>query len=260
MIRVAVVDDEPLGRRGIISRLGKTPGFEVIAECCNGREAVTAIREGNPDLVFLDVQMPGMNGFDVLEALGPAYPGIIFVTAYDQHALRAFEVNAIDYILKPIDDVRFGEAVSRAKRNLDQERQSALGRRLSALLQDVHPATGDAGRSHPAAERFVVRSGGRIRFVRHTEIDWIEAAGDYVRLHAGEKSWLLRETMAAVESALPSRRFVRIHRSTIVNLERIRELRSFDNGDYSVLMNDSTELRLSRSYRAALQRLLHGRL
>jgi two-component system LytT family response regulator len=253
-LSVVVVDDEPLGRRGIISRLAKRDDAEVVAECANGREAVDAIRRHSPDLVFLDVQMPGIDGFGVIRELAPAeIPAVIFVTAYDQHAVRAFDVHALDYLLKPIDDERFREAVDRARASIERDRDGELGRRVAALVgqrlppsETPRPATSD---------RFAVRSRGRVVFVRHADIDWVEAEGDYVRLHAGPKSWLIRNTLSTVARDLGTRRFLRIHRSSIVNIDRVTELRSFENGDYAVLLRDGTELRLSRTYPEALARL-----
>jgi len=259
-LRTLVVDDEPLARRGICARLQRVPYVEVVGDCENGREAVDAIRSLAPDLVFLDVQMPGLDGFDVLRAVGAAaMPSVIFVTAFDEHALRAFDVHALDYLLKPIDDDRFYQAVERAYTHHAQRRDSAVGRRLSALLTDVKPIAARQEEKRPipapspAAERFVIKTGGRIFFVKAEEIDWIEAAGDYVCLHVGVQSHLLRETMAAMDERLDPHRFLRIHRSTIVNAERIRELRAHYNGEYRMLLHDGTELKTSRSYRDRLQ-------
>lgn len=248
-IRTLVVDDEPLARRGICTRLRPVPYVEVVGQCENGREALDAIRTRAPDLVFLDVQMPGLDGFDVLQAVGPdAMPGVIFVTAYDQHALRAFDVHALDYLLKPIDDDRFYRALGRVYAHYTQRRDSALGRRLSALLADVRPAEAER-----PAQRFVIKTGGRIFFVMADEIDWVEAAGDYVGLHVGPKTHLLRETMAAMQDRLDPRLFLRIHRSAIVNADRIAELRPHSNGEYRIRLHDGTELKSSRSYREQLQ-------
>lgn len=259
MIRTLVVDDEPLARRGICSRLRQVPYIEVVGECENGRQAVEAIRNRHPDLVFLDVQMPGLDGFEVVEAVGPgAMPVVIFVTAYDQHALRAFEVHALDYLLKPIDDDRFKQALDHAFAQYRQRRDSALGRRLSALMATMKPheaapaTTSERSRREPT-DRFVVKTGGRIFFVKPQEIDWVEAAGDYVGLHVGSKTHLLRETMAAMEARLDAAFFLRIHRSTIVNTDRIQELRPHLNGEYRVLLRNGTELKTSRSYKAQLQ-------
>jgi len=253
-LRAVVVDDEPLGRRGVVSRLEKAGGVEVVAQCANGRQAIEAVRRHRPDLLFLDVQMPGLDGFGVVAALEEnERPHIVFVTAYDRHAVRAFEVHALDYLLKPIEDERFEEALRRAVRSIEREREGDIGRRVSAVVAEMRGAPPER-KPHALANCFVVRDRGKVVFVRHAEIDWIEAAGDYVRLHAGPRSWLVRETMAAVERRLGPRRFLRIHRSTIVNVDRIREMRAFDNGDGAVTLQEGTELRLSRTYRDAFGR------
>ena len=258
-IRVVIADDEELARRGIRTRLARSPDVEVVAECRNGREAMEAVRRTSPDLVFLDVQMPGKTGFDVIEAIGcDAFPHVIFVTAHDRYAIRAFQVNALDYLLKPIDDERFDLAVARARESLSRKRDSDFGRRLAAVMGEAAPP-GRAGRPKSSAKRVVIRSGGRVVFVNVAEIDWVEAAGDYVTLHAAKKSWLLRETISAMEKKLEPNGFVRIHRSTLVRLDRVGEMKSLDNGEYLVLLRDGTELKLSRSYRQALERLLDGR-
>ncbi len=247
-IRALIVDDEPLGRQRIRSLLKDESDLEIVGECGDGREAVAAIRDRQPDLVFLDVQMPGLDGFGVLEAVGPEYmPAVIFVTAYDSHALRAFEVNAVDYLLKPFDHRRLRQALQRARQQLDQ-REKAVGQ-YSALLKDVQ--------SHRKfLDRLVIKSAGRVFFLKTGEIDWIEAAGNYLRLHVGGEVHLFRETMSNLESRLNSGKFLRIHRSTMVNLERIKELSPMFHGDYRVLLHDGTELTLSRSYRPKLQELL----
>jgi two-component system LytT family response regulator len=259
-LRVVIVDDEELARRGVRSRLERSDDVRVVAECGTGKEAIGAIRRTTPDLVFLDVQMPGMNGFEVIAAVGlEPLPQVIFVTAHDKYAIRAFEVHALDYLLKPIDDERFDAALAHARGALARERQSDLAQRVASLLRGVGDAS-EGARGKGYAERFVVRSGGRVIFVPALDIDWVEAAGDYVRLHAGKKSWLLRETMASIESRLDAGSFARIHRSAIVNVERIAEMRSYDNGEYLVLLRDGTQLKLSRSHRAALQQLVDGSL
>jgi two-component system LytT family response regulator len=258
-MRVVIVDDEELARRGVRTRLELSGDVDIVAECGSGREAIEALRRTSPDLVFLDVQMPGMSGFDVIDAVGwDSFPLVIFVTAHDRHAVRAFEVNALDYLLKPIDDERFDLAVARARESFTRERDSDLGRRLASVLQDAGRRGKEGGAAHP--ERFVVRSGGRVVFVRADEIDWVEAAGDYVSLHVGKKTWLLRETMGLMEKKLDPSKFARIHRSAIVNVERIGEMRSHDNGEYRVLLRDGTELKLSRGYRHVLQKIAHGGL
>jgi two-component system LytT family response regulator len=246
-IRVLIADDEPLARERLASLLSAEPDVELVAQARDGEEAATAIHDHTPDLVFLDVQMPQMNGFDVIEAVGTdKMPLVIFVTAYDQHALRAFQVRALDYLLKPFDRERFSDALQRARKQLEREETGDLGRRLLALVKDLR-------RDQPRSDRLVVKSGGRLFFLRTDEIDWVEAAGNYVRLHVGPTSHLLRETMNAIESRLDPEKFFRIHRSRIVNMERIQELQPWLNGEYAVLLRTGTRLTLSRGYREKLQ-------
>lgn len=231
-IRVLVVDDESLARRNLTVLLRRDPDIGSIAECSSGPDAIEEIRKSRPDIVFLDVQMPEYDGFDVLELLGCGLPpAIIFVTAYDEYALRAFETGALDYLLKPFDDARFGRALSRAKEKL-------------AHYAPAKPR---------AAEQLVVRSQGRVSFLKAADIDWIEAAGYYACLHVGADTHLLRRPLSELEQELGEERFVRIHRSTIVNLERIRGLELQTGGEYEVVLRSKTRLRLSRRYRKRLQ-------
>ena len=246
-IRTLVVDDEPLARERLTSLLAAEPDIEVLGQCRDGEEAVRGIMDHTPDLVFLDVQMPAMNGFEVIEAVGSErMPLVIFVTAYDQHALKAFQVRALDYVLKPFDRERFQEALQRARAQIQRDETGDLGRRLLALVKDLR-------RDQPKTDRLVVKSGGRLFFLRTDEIDWIEAAGNYVRLHVGTTSHLLRETMNAIEGRLDAEKFFRIHRSRIVNMERIQEMQPWLNGEYAVLLSTGTRLTLSRGYREKLQ-------
>ncbi|HXG94878.1 MAG TPA: LytTR family DNA-binding domain-containing protein [Blastocatellia bacterium] len=252
-IRALIVDDESLARRHIRRMVGRESDIEVVGECANGREAIRAIKELSPDLVFLDVQMPEGDGFSVFEAIGTgAMPMVIFVTAYDQYALRAFEVNALDYLLKPFDRSRFDKALQRAKSRMLAERKE-LNERALAILEELK-----ARSNH--IERLLIKSGGRAFFLKVDEIDWIEAEGKYVRVHAGRESYLLREAISSIESQLDPKKFPRIHRSTIVNIERIRELQSLFNNEYQVVLNDGTELALSHSYRKKLGELLGSQL
>src|SRR5688572_22612575 len=266
VIRTVIVDDEPLARRGIRARLERAGGYAVVAECGSGREAIGAIREHAPSVVFLDVQMPGVDGFGVIDAIGAdRMPIVIFVTAYDTHALRAFEAHAFDYLLKPIDDDRFAVMLDRARRRIVEREESEVARRLAALMYDLRPAldaasAGQAPRRPETSDavgtmpnRIVIRDRDRVLFVDVSDIDWIGADGDYVRIHAGGKSHLLRDTMAAMEQRLDSASFVRIHRSAIVNVSRIRELRPYSSREYAVILNDGTRLRLSRRYRDRLR-------
>ena len=246
-IKVLVADDEPLARERLSGLLSQEPDIEMVGQARDGEEAVTAIHDDSPDLVFLDVQMPQMNGFDVIDAVGSdKMPLVIFVTAYDQHALKAFQVRALDYLLKPFDRERFKDALGRARKQLERDENGDLGKRLLALVKDLR-------RDQPKSDRLVVKSGGRLFFLRTDEIDWVEAAGNYVRLHVGPGSHLLRETMNAIEGRLDPEKFFRIHRSRIVNMERIQELQPWLNGEYAVLLRTGTRLTLSRGYREKLQ-------
>jgi two-component system LytT family response regulator len=260
-IRTLVVDDEPLARDGIRLRLGALPDFRVVAECGDGAAAAEAIEALRPDVVFLDVQMPGLTGFDVLEEVDPAaLPEVVFVTAYDQHALRAFEVHALDYVLKPFDDERFDETVRRVRARLAERRAGRLGERLAGLLGELR--AGAPAPSPPATypRRLAVRDASKVAFVDVDELEWVEADGDYVRLHCGATSHLVRRTMAQMEQRLDPARFVRIHRSTIVAADRIRELRPTFHGEYTVLLEGGARLKLSRGYRQRVQELLDSAL
>ena len=249
-IRTLVVDDEPLARERVLSLLQQESDVEIVGECSDGTQAVSAIQEQSPDLVFLDVQMPGCDGFEVIRSIGAdRMPTVVFVTAYDEYALQAFEVHALDYLLKPFGKDRFQQTLRHAREALERRRAGDLGRRLLALVQDIKPEP-------QRVERLVVKSGGRVFFLRTDEIDWIEAAGNYVRLHLGTESHLFRETMNRMESRLDTRRFARIHRSRIVNTERIKELQPWFNGDYVVILRDGQRLTLSRGYREKLQQRL----
>lgn len=252
-IRTIIVDDEPLARDSMRVLLERDSEIELVGKCANGHEALQAIQELTPDLLFLDVQMPGMDGFEVLAQVETArLPVVIFVTAYDQHALRAFEVHALDYLLKSYSDDRFEAALRRAKEQIRQKKVSEISQRLVALLDDRKQ-----GKARPERDayltRLVVKSGGRVFFLKTAEIDWIEAADYYVYLHVGGKSHLLRETMNGLEKQLDPRKFQRLHRSTIVNLDRIKELQPHVHGDYTVILQDGTQLKLSRSYRQQLE-------
>ena len=246
--RVLIVDDEPLARERIRTLLEEDPAFELVGEAGDGTTGAESILALQPDLVFLDVQMPGADGFDVIDAVGPdKMPFVVFVTAYDRYALRAFDVHALDYLLKPFDRERFRDALARAQAQIDRNNTNGdIERRLAAIVQDLKPAKA-------RTDRFVVKSGGRIFFVRTAEIDWIEAAGNYVKLHVGNDSHLIRETMNAVEAKLSPDMFVRIHRCHIVNIEQVRELQPWFNGEYVVFLKNGTRLTLSRGYRERLQ-------
>ena len=258
-VRALIVDDEPAARAAIRALVAADPDITVVGECADGRSALDAIRAHAPHLLFLDVQMPEMDGFSMLRQLDPAeLPVIVFTTAYDQYALRAFEVHALDYLLKPFDDDRFQDAVTRAKEQVRRGRIGALSGQLLALLDTVAgppgaPATPRNGRY---LKRLVIKSGGRVTVLGVKEVDWVEADGDYVKIHAGKRWHLLRETMKRLEAELDPGRFVRIHRSTIVNIERVSELQPFFRGEYVVLLHDGTSLKLSRGYKERLEAAL----
>jgi two-component system, LytTR family, response regulator len=246
-IRVLIVDDEPIARRGIRLQLKGEPEIEIVGECADGMEAVAAIKTKSPDLVFLDVQMPEMDGFEVIEAVGvERMPRVIFVTAYDQYTLRAFEVHALDYLLKPFDRDRFVKALNHAKSSLQR---GEFNHQLIRLLDDRLAA-------RKPLERLVIKSGGRIYFLNVEEVDWIEAADNYVDLHVGRESHLLRETISGLAARLDPARFLRIRHSTIVNIERVKELRPLFRGEYLIVLRDGTELTSSRRYRKNLDAIL----
>ncbi|MBC7910572.1 MAG: response regulator transcription factor [Pyrinomonadaceae bacterium] len=248
-IRTLVVDDEPLARERIKRYLGTEPDIEIVGECANGQEAVEAIESMSPDLLFLDIQMPELDGFGVLEVVGAhKIPAVVFVTAYDKYALRAFDVHALDYLLKPFNRERFRRSLARAREQLEHEKMGQLDQRLLTLLEDLKA-------EQKYLDRLVVRSVGRVFFLKTDEVDWIEAAGNYVRLHVGREGHLLRETMSRLEAKLNPDKFLRIHRSTLVNIDRIKELQPLFSGDYTVILRDGKQLTLSRSYRDKLLEL-----
>jgi len=258
-IRTVIVDDEELARRGLRALSQRCEDLELICECRNGREAVDAIHRHRPDLVFLDVQMPGKTGFDVIGAIEEAQrPHIVFVTAYDKFALRAFEVHALDYLLKPVNEERFDSALARVREAMSHATDNVIVQRVRQVAAGLQRATSPS--TVPAAGRLPIKSNGRIIVIRSADIDWIEAEGDYVSVHVGGKTWLTRETIAAVELRLALSGFVRIHRSTLVNAERVKELRPRDKGEYTVVLSDGTELKLSRNYRASVERLIGANL
>ena len=233
-IRTVIVDDEPLARSNLLVLLARDPEIEVVAQYGSGVEAINGIPQSKPDLVFLDVQMPEVDGFDVIEQLGADQPRVIvFVTAYDQYALRAFEAGALDYLLKPFDNPRFERALGRAKQKIRETTDSKRG-----------------------SERLILKSSGQVVFVRQSEIDWVEAADYYSCLHVGPKAHLLRRSMAELENELDPSIFCRIHRSAIVNLNRVRGLKVGEEGEYDVHLEGGQTLRLSRRYRAQLQQRL----
>jgi two-component system, LytTR family, response regulator len=250
LLRVLVVDDEPLARSGVADLARRDPELVVVGECGDGAGALAAIRLLRPDLVLLDVQMPELDGFEVLRRLDPGdRPAVVFITAYDQFAVRAFEVHAVDYLVKPFDDARFAEAMARAKSAIRAGRDGELRERLNGLLEQL----GGGAAADRWLTRIVVKTAGRVVLVRVEEIDWIEAADYCVKLHVQDKVHVMRESLQALEGRLDPGRFFRVHRSAIVNLDRVTELSPFFKGDRVVLLRNGTRLPLSRSRRAELE-------
>jgi two-component system LytT family response regulator len=263
-VHVLLADDEPIARRRLLRFLRAEPGVELVAECAGGEAALAALQEKRVDVAILDVQMPDKDGLRVVAEFGAErMPAVIFVTAYDEYAVRAFEVQALDYLLKPVTAERFHAAFQRARTHLDRTIASQRGERLTALLTELVSNDGDLATapghlSLPAppqrhAERLTVKTDGRVYFVKSDAVDWVAAEGNYVRVHAGNTSHLIRETISAVEAQLDPAQFCRIHRSTIVNLDRIREMQAWFAGDYMVILKDGAKLKLSRTYRDRLQ-------
>lgn len=254
-MRVLIVDDEPLARGKLKSLLAREPDVEIVGEAGDGRGALDAIASLSPDLVFLDVQMPELDGFGVLAELpADARPAVVFVTAHDQFALKAFEVHALDYLLKPFDRERLVMALNRARQQLAAPTgQAELQNQLSALLAGMKPPARTA-----APDRIAVKTSGRILFVNTTEIDWVEAADNYVKLHLGKIEHLMRETLSSIEQRLSGAGFVRISRSVIVHPRTVRELQPLFHGDQAVILKDGTRLTLSRTHRDALDKLVGG--
>ena len=251
-LRVIVADDEPIGRQRLVRLLQAEPETEVVAACADGEQAVEAIREHAPDVVLLDIQMPHLDGFEVVAALGDAHqPAVIFVTAHDQYALRAFEVHAFDYLLKPVDQDRLREAMGRAVGPGVRAPQGSATRRILTLLEELNSRERLRGR-----DRLVVRTPERAFFLRCETIDWIEAAGKFVHLHVGRAMHALRESMAELEQELDPARFLRISRSVIVNIDRIQEVQPWFQGDYVLILTDGTRLTSTRGYRDNMRRLL----
>jgi two-component system, LytTR family, response regulator len=249
MIRTLIVDDEPLPRERIRTLLAERGNIEVIGEAQDGREAVEMIRREQPALVFLDIQMPELDGFGVLAALAAdRLPAVIFVTAYDEHAIRAFEVNAIDYLLKPINPKRFAAAVSRAVERLELAGPKPDAT-FAAFVEQLRAERG-------YLRRFVVRAGSRLSFVPARDVDWIDTANNYLRLHVSGQHYLVRETMKSVEGQLDPAVFVRVHRSVIINIDRVEAVEPYFHGDYVVLMKDGARITTSRSYSERLRSLL----
>jgi two-component system, LytTR family, response regulator len=251
-MRALIVDDEPAARRGVALRLRQYPDVEVVGECGDGATAVAEISRLTPDVVFLDVQMPGMDGFEVLETLPrETWPGVIFLTAHGEHAVRAFEIHALDYLLKPVEEDRLAAAVSRARELLESRTRAQMTQRIFRLLDEE---------AKTYVSRFCVRTGNRIDIVRVEDVEWIGAAGDYAELHTRERSHLLRETMNGLAQKLDPGQFLRIHRSRIVRLGSLRELRTLGNGEYVARLRDGSEHRSSRTYASTLETWLSSGL
>jgi two-component system LytT family response regulator len=249
-VRVLIVDDEPLARRGVVHRLRRFKDVEIVGECGDGVSAVERILERSPDVVFLDIQMPGMDGFEVLRALPrESMPAVIFLTAYEQHVLQAFDFHALHYLLKPVDDTRFAAAIGRARDLVDSALKADMAQRVMKMLDRA---------SDGFASRFTVQAGSRIQIVIAEDVEWIGAAGDYVELHVNGRSFLLRETMASLEQRLDPAKFLRIHRSRIVRSKGILELRSIENREFTVKLSDGSEHRSSRTYADRLERWLQS--
>jgi two-component system LytT family response regulator len=249
-IQAIIVDDEELARNRLKYLLEAESDIEVAAECKDGRKAVEVILTGKPDLLFLDVQMPEMDGFEVLQALGENHrPTVIFVTAYDQYALRAFETYALDYLLKPFNRARFRKAVQRARIQIARETRDQIDHRLAALLKEVRA-------ENKYLERLVIRSAGRVIFLRTDDVEWFEGCANYVRLHVGKETHLMRERISALDSKLDPKKFVRIHRSSIVKIDQIKEMRISGDGEHVVILNNGSRLSLSRGFRDLFQKVL----
>jgi two-component system LytT family response regulator len=258
-IRALIVDDEPLARKGVAQLLDAVDDVTVVGEAADGPQAVEQIREQEPDLAFLDVQMPEMTGLEVVREVGAdQMPVTIFVTAYDEYALDAFEAQALDYLLKPIDEERFAEALDRARTQIRQAEASALGDQLRGLLRQYAEEDDTEEDAPPPIERFTVRSRNRIYFVDAEDVQWIESEGDYVALHDGEETHLVRRTMKELEDRLDPDRFLRVHRSYIVNTNYVEELRPLDHGTYRLIMAAGTPLKSSRGYSENVEALIES--
>jgi two-component system, LytTR family, response regulator len=260
-ISALIVDDEKPARQRLRDLLEKHPGVAVAGECASGAEAVGLIREGRPELLFLDIQMPLLNGFEVIRQVGAALmPVTVFVTAYDAYAVRAFEASALDYLLKPYGDERFERCLARALVYVRTQRREEMSRRLISVLSEGHQGAQPGAGGAPYLERLLVKVGGRIIFLQTEDVDWIEAAGVYVQLHTGGRKFLHRASLAELEASLDPGRFIRIHRSAIVNILSVKELFPHSHGDYAVVLKDGTRLKLSRSYRPKLETRLRQSL
>lgn len=257
-IRTLIVDDEYQARKGLGALLAAEPDIEVIGACSNGQQAIDEISRLAPDLVFLDVQMPDKNGFDVLAALDlERAPALVFITAYDQYALKAFEFSALDYLLKPFTDERFRQAVERARRQCRQRQTERLGQQLRLLLEHHQSAAKqDEGAPAEPLQRFFIKTGGEVHFAPVDEVDWLEAEGYCTRIHTGKKAHLLRGNLGSFEARLDPKKFTRINRSAIINLNRVQSLKNWFHGECLVVLSNGIELKVSGAYRRRLEHLL----
>ena len=265
-LRTLIVDDEELARRGLFLRLQKEAGVEIVGECSNGRQALSLISELDPDLVFLDIQMPGVDGFEVVRQLQQDdMPAVVFVTAFDQYAIRAFDVFAVDYILKPVDEERLLRALDRARRHKRETQHTDEKRKLLAVIGEItgkSPADleiwldkgHESNESYP--EKISIRDGNTVKLLPVEQIEWVDAAGDYMCVHAGGQVHVMRTTMKTLENRLNPNRFQRIHRSTIVNVGRVQEITPHQNGEYHLHLECGTRLKMSRNYKDRLQKLI----
>jgi two-component system LytT family response regulator len=255
-IRALIVDDEPIARRGVRRFLRTEPDIEVIGECADGRDAIITIERQKPDLVFLDVQMPLMNGFEVVQRIDSSnLPAVVFITAYDEHAIRAFEVNALDYLLKPLDPERFQKTLMRVREHAGRSNAEQLNHKIFSLLRTLDELKETTPRSE-RLERIAIKDNDRISFLSTDDIVWLSSQGNYVEIHAARETHRLRETVDRMEQSLDPRKFVRLRRSTIVRTDQIKELHSLFNGEYAVILKDGTKLQSSRRYRKNLKVLL----
>ena len=267
-VKTIIVDDEPHAREGIRIRLHEFLGIEIIGESASGTDAVDMISELQPDLLFLDIQMPEMNGFEVLKNISvEPKPQVIFVTAYDKYAIKAFEYHALDYLLKPVDDIRFRDAVIHVLNELNRRNLELYSGKLRTLIDDYFNSVSGSNnntniksgvKSRGFISRLMIKSKDEISIVNIEEIDWLESAGDYVYVHANSKKHILRETLTALEQKLNPNRFVRIHRSSIVNLDKIKNLKANEHGDFEVFLHNGEKLKLSRTFKLQFQKIIEN--
>ncbi len=262
-MKTVIVDDEPLARRGLKIRLQQFGEIDIVGECANGREALQFCAEHSPDVVFLDIQMPGLDGFDVVKGLpSDDMPIIIFVTAFDHYAVEAFNVHAVDYVLKPAEDDRLAEAVGKAKARLEEKDALAEKQRLLGLINEIrgqHPGDVKENNIDKSSDTLFIKDGLEVTAVKTADIDWVDAAGDYMCIHVGVQTHIMRSTMKELESRLPENMFQRVHRSTLVNFDRIKKVFTHHNGDYCLMLNCGTKLKIGRSFKDKIKQLVNNR-